>query len=856
MCGALALCAATATAQDGLLHTPSPDWRDQIIYFVVTDRFEDGNPANNDQGSGEFDPTKRSRFSGGDLAGVTKRLDYIQGLGATAVWVTPFVENQWLDAQADYGGYHGYWASNFKAVDAHFGALDDVRNLSRALHSRGMYFVQDIVLNHTANFFGYDQTYSPGDPTKGWSANATSAPMKAPTQAPFNLNDPRRAADRAAGIYHWTPNIADIGNREQELNWQLSGLDDLNTENPAVRAALRDSYSYWIKEAGVDAFRVDTIFYVPPDLMKDFIYSTDPKAPGALAAAKATGRQNFFIFGEGFGIDRAGEDKQMRKIESYATGGDGSPITPGMLNFPLYGTMLDVFARGKPTQDLAQRIEQTLAIHARPHLMPTFIDNHDVDRFLATGNEAGLKQALLMMMTLPGVPVLYYGTEQGFTDQRASMFAKGWGSKGRDWFDTQSPLYRYVARATALRKENAAFRRGAPSLVHANANGPGPIAYSMQYGDETLIVALNTAPHESLLTFLLPKLSSGAALEPLFAIDGTAPALAASASGQVDAALPARSGYVWRLKPSASKAPTPSAAVELQTPAFSAEANTLSVSGTAKALKRLLLVINGDLSRATAVRVRRDGRWSATVVADDLVSSDNLHSLTAWDPVTKRSYATTTFRVAPQWRLAADQPDPAGDDFGPLGMRYRYPTDPTYAPRTMDLRRVRAFTAGGALKVEIEMAAISQVWNPQNGFDHVAFTLFVEAPGQAKTRVMPQQNASLPAGMGWSTRIRAHGWSNALFRAQGASETTEGTAGARAATVTTDLAKRTVTFTIPASALGAPKSLTGAKIYINTWDYDGGYRALTSEGGAYAMGGGDGAKNPKIMDEIGPILLK
>ena len=113
------------------------------------------------------------------------------------------------------------------------------------------------------------------------------------------------------------------------------------------------------------------------------------------------------------------------RIESYVRGANGEPRMNGMLNFPLYGAMVDVFARGRPTQQLADRIDSMMKLHSQPHRMVSFVDNHDVDRWLAGGSEAALKQALLAMLTLPGVPVLYYGTEQGFTEQRAAMFAKG-----------------------------------------------------------------------------------------------------------------------------------------------------------------------------------------------------------------------------------------------------------------------------------------------------------------------------------------------------------------------------------------------------------------------------------------------
>src|SRR5687768_2749674 len=96
--------------QEGPLHVASPDWRDQVLYFVMTDRFDDGDPGNNDQGAGEYDAGDPARWSGGDIAGIERRLDYIRGLGATAVWITPPVANLWWDAKTGYGGYHGYWA--------------------------------------------------------------------------------------------------------------------------------------------------------------------------------------------------------------------------------------------------------------------------------------------------------------------------------------------------------------------------------------------------------------------------------------------------------------------------------------------------------------------------------------------------------------------------------------------------------------------------------------------------------------------------------------------------------------------------------------------------------------------------
>ena len=220
------------------LHVPSPDWRDQIIYFVMTDRFNDGDPGNNDQGAGEFEAGNNSKYNGGDLRGIAQKIDYIRGLGATALWITPPVANQWWDPQHQYSGYHGYWAENFKAVDKHLGNLDDYQRLSHALHSTGMYLVQDIVVNHTGNFFSYGKNWRANDPAFGYQPNPGSLPVTRPSQPPFDMNDPRDPAQRKAGIYHWTPEVADYSDTQQERNFQMAGLDDLNTENPRMRAAL------------------------------------------------------------------------------------------------------------------------------------------------------------------------------------------------------------------------------------------------------------------------------------------------------------------------------------------------------------------------------------------------------------------------------------------------------------------------------------------------------------------------------------------------------------------------------------------------------------------------------------------
>jgi glycosidase len=857
---AVAEAASAPTAQ-------TPDWRDQIIYFVLIDRFDDGEPANNDQGAGEFDPSDRRRYSGGDLPGITRRLDYIQGLGATALWTTPATRHQWWDEAVGYGGYHGYWPQHFMEVDPHFGTLADYRALADALHERGMRLVQDIVVNHTGNYIRYPDAHDPADPTLGFELNAGSRPTQAPTQWPFSQNDARDPAQRSLDIYHWNPAIRDFANPAQRLDWQMADLDDLNTENPLVRRALRASYGYWIGELGVDAFRVDTAFYVPPQYFRDFLQSDDASAPGMMQVAREAGRAQFTLFGEGFAIDRPFEDSAARRIAEYERDPAG-PLLPSMINFPLYGSTLDVFARGLPTSVLAHRIESMLKIHVDPHRMPSFVDNHDVERFLSQGSEAGLKQALLLVMSLPGIPVVYYGTEQGFREMRGAMFATGWGSGGRDHFDPDSDLYRYIARVSALRHARAELRRGQPRVLAAESAGAGILAYASEHEGSTLVTAMNTASAASFAGAIETGLAPGSLLRPLFAIEGEAPTLRVDAQGRIDLELPGLGGYVWEVvsppldadraalsndeargfeTESGSAAPDRARLEPLgETPVT----GIVEVRGHGVPGARYQLVLDGELERALAVSADSDGQIRSRVDVGALVDPAQRHRLQLRADADGSGSESIVFRVQPQWRKRAQVEDAINDDHGPQG-RYVYPTDSGWAGQNLlDLRTARAYTSGASLRLDIELGALSRDWNPANGFNRVALTVHVEVPdSEGGIEVMPLQNDRLPEGMRWHRRLRVHGWSNQVFAAEGADAGNEGVS-VGAAGLKVDEDTRTIRIILPARLLGEPTSLEGARIHISTWDYDAGYRPLDPEPTRMHFGGGDGARDPLWMDAV------
>ncbi|WNG36277.1 alpha-amylase [Archangium violaceum] len=836
-----------------LLHVPSPDWRDQIIYFVMTDRFANGEPGNDDQGAGEFDPANGAKYSGGDLKGIESKLDYIQGLGATAIWITPPVANQWWDPLVNYGGYHGYWALDFTRVDAHQGSLEDYRSLSRALHGRGMYLVQDIVLNHMANCFRYTR-YDPADVTAGVVLNTGARPACGPTQAPFDQWDPTRPEHRDAHVFHWTPTIADYANREQELGWQLSDLDDLNTENPAVVAALKDSYNFWIREVGVDAFRVDTVFYVPPTTVQDFLHSQDTAHPGVLEYARSLGKDGFLAFGEGFASDKPFEDTMSRKVALYMK----DPVTgeerlPGMLDFPLYRTAGDVFARGNPTSHLAFRMQRGAALFPRPQLMPTFLDNHDVDRFLSGGSQAALRQGLLFMMTVPGIPVIYYGTEQGFTEQRGAMFARGYGSGGEDHFDTEAPLYSLIRELTTLRKTHAVFRHGTPSVLRQNDARSGVFAYEMRNGADLALVVFNTSDEDTLLDNLQTSLPEGSRLKLLASLDSGAGDATVGRGGRLSLKLPARAARVFRPDGTTTPLPPETARITLSSASGSTVAGDFELTGTATGVSSFQVVVDGALGTAQQVAVEPDGTWRTTVAVGGMVDPDVQHSLVAWNEDAQVLSDTLTFRVDRAFKDLVTHEDPAGDDSGPEG-RYHYPTDTSWGDNHQgDLRRVTLQGSGTVLKLALQTPRVTTTWNPQNGFDHVAFTIFVDVPGRTGLTVMPQQNASVPTGMDWDYRIRVHGWSNALFDTRGASATQDGTPVSPAASIEVDAASSTVMLTLPNQLFVGLTSLAGVKVYVTTWDYDGGYRPLVPTAEQWKFWGGDGAVDPLVLDDT-PVL--
>lgn len=831
-------------------HVPSPDWGEQVIYMMFTDRFDDGDPDNNDFGQGEYDPSSPSHFNGGDLQGIIDRLDYIQGLGATAIWITPPVRNQWWSTPYRAAGWHGYWAQHFMEMDPHAGTLEDYRRLSHELHCRGMYLVQDIVINHVGNYYAYDGEWNPDDPTENFYLieEGITEPT-APTQEPFNLIDPRIPEHREADIYHWTPQVTDYDDPYQLNYFGFGYLADINTENPVVLDAFKESYGYWIREVGVDGFRIDTVQYVDQPFWHHFLHDED----GIYATAAATGRDHFITFGETMMASdpfaNQGEDRN-----AYFMDYEGLPGLNSMLGFPLYFSQRRVLSEGQPAAQLAYRLEQHMSAYPDPRVIPTFIDNHDTARFIATAGEAAFRQALALVYTIPGLPIVYMGTEQKMTETRHAMFAGGWEAEV-DRFDTESDGYRLLRDLAALRASDALFTDGDLEVLAGETAGPGLLAYRRDHEDRAVLVLLNSADHGILVHELATGLAPETRLEALWA-DGPVPGLATGRDGLLSLELPARAAWVLRPAGPAKAPGDPSKDGEAPvTITFDAapEGEVLledtPVTGRSAPDRELQVIPDGNLDRARTVRTDAEGRFELVLPVRDLGEAER--NLQLRDPASGAVSPRLSYRTQvsePEFELRFD--DPMGDALGPRN-DYVIPQH-SESRQQRDIESLRVRGAGRNLEIELTMKEVSTPWSPINGFDNVAITTFIGFPDRSDSgaRALPLLGADMPDGRHWNLAHAMSGWLSYVYRDEGATGDHQGARQGFAPRVVGDAANRTITVFLEGGRLGI-EDWTGVTLYVTTWDMngEGGYIDLLAEPSNWAFGGGQ-AGDPKIADDL------
>ncbi len=454
--------------------TPSPsDWRDLVIYQIVTDRFWDGDPSNNDA-DGSYAPSDPYRVHGGDFAGVQSKLDYLVHLGVDAIWISPVVLNA-------NGEFHGYAARDFFAIAPHFGTLGELQSLVAAAHARGIAVLLDVVVNHMGDLISGT---GPGYPAFNYPAGYTLS-WRNPSKRYVGLLDDLTK-------FHRYGEIHDYGDSLQATLGELAGLDDLRTEDPAV-AALLEQAGFWLMDnTDCDGYRVDTVKHIDNAFW-------DRWCPAVRAHGQLIGKERFFLFGECFdGIDA--------KVGSYTgTRAGGSYKFDSMLYFPMFFSAMYTFAYNSSPYNLSYGYSQLGFYDAssRERLV-TFLDNHDVARFLSFGvanqDESRMRAALAWLLTARGVPCIYYGSEQEFDGgsdpyDREDMWDGLWdyGPSEGDNFDLVHPLFRFVRSLTHVRRSHEALRRGTTVELISEVFGPGIYAYRRQTDADTVIVTVNTA---------------------------------------------------------------------------------------------------------------------------------------------------------------------------------------------------------------------------------------------------------------------------------------------------------------------------------------------------------------------------
>lgn len=354
-----------------------------VLYLLMPDRFADGDTTNNEPEGLKF-PAKVNRNNlngrhGGDIAGIMDHLDYIDSLGVTAVWVNPVLEND-----IHGGSYHGYATSDYYKIDPRFGSNKEYADLIEALHDRGIKTVMDMIFNHSAI-------------THPWVENPPASDW-------FNFQgDYQQTNYRLSTLTD--PYATDYDRKLTSDGWFVFGMPDLNQRNPHLMKYLIQNSIWWIEESGIDGIRMDTYPYADIQQMKRWIEEVEAEYP------------DFNIVGECWFGETAGEAFWQKGSPLAAAMGTDTGL-PVVMDFPLMIKSRDMgpFRENTDSWNGLNKIYDHLAldyVYPDPNSVLRFLDNHDTERFILTAPDSldQWKQAITLLLTIPGIPQIYYGTE-------------------------------------------------------------------------------------------------------------------------------------------------------------------------------------------------------------------------------------------------------------------------------------------------------------------------------------------------------------------------------------------------------------------------------------------------------------
>ncbi len=518
------------------------DVQDDVFYFVLPDRFNNGD-ADNDNGSktialsqGGFDPTKKGHYHGGDVKGLTDKIPYLKDMGITAIWLTPILRNQAV--QGNITGYHGYWVLDFTEIDPHLGTNADLKRFIDTAHENNIKVFFDIITNHTADVIKYSECHGDGtnivvsDVEQQCEYKSLAQVAAGNKYTPFIpagsegvkvpewLNDPK--------YYHNQGDSTFQG--ENSVYGDFFGLDDINTDDPAVVEGMVDIFNDIISEFKPDGFRIDTVKHVNIEFWQGFV-------PPIMAHAQSLGLPKFFIFGEVF-------DGNPDVLSKYTTQGK----VPSVLDFGFAFSVRNVLVDQKGTSELANLFAQDMKYRdhdSNENQLLNFVGNHDFGRlawYLEKSDHNYSQQEKLdrltlahsMMYFLRGIPVVYYGSEQGFVgdggnhDSRQDMMPSLVPSYNDDVllgttkttaddnFDQQHPLYQAFREMADVYQAHKPLRFGQQDVVYSSDKAEiFAVTRTLDSGDQQLVV-FNTSSNEQSAQFAVEAVS--ATIEPLYTI--------------------------------------------------------------------------------------------------------------------------------------------------------------------------------------------------------------------------------------------------------------------------------------------------------------------------------------------------
>ncbi|MET0889563.1 MAG: alpha-amylase family glycosyl hydrolase [Stenotrophomonas maltophilia] len=479
---ALSASPALAVERPDYVGTREP-FASQAVYFVVTDRFVNGDPSNDHRDQGGAHPTfdipvpcpdkvdGNIGYLGGDFKGVLDNAAYIRNLGFGAVWITPIIDNpdqaftgskpiSCTSTLTDRGktGYHGYWGVNFYTLDEHLPSKGlDFAAFTRGLHAADLKVVLDIVGNHGSPAW----TMPVAQPQFGQIFDKEGRLIADHQNLPPQQLDP--AHDPLHAFYN---NIGPVDGKNGSIfDGNLAELSDFNEHNPAVMDYLVGAYLQWTAQ-GVDALRIDTIGWLPHPWWHAFVNRIRAEHPG------------MFMFGEAFDYDAG-------KIAEHTWPANANV---SVLDFPLRGALSSVFGKElKGFETLAEPLHLLDGPYANPYELMSFYDNHDMARLDAS--DAGFIDAHNWLFTARGIPVIYYGSETGFMRSRAEHAGnRAYFGQERVNDAPKSPIFAPLQRIARLREATPALQRGLQ--VNERLQGDEAVFFRVLQQDDTAQTAL------------------------------------------------------------------------------------------------------------------------------------------------------------------------------------------------------------------------------------------------------------------------------------------------------------------------------------------------------------------------------